>query len=114
MSPSQKLLSLDIVLATCAQYDITPTEIESHERPARIAWPRMVAIYLIRHHTGAIWREISALFHLQQSTAPHAFQSVRDRLTVDPEFAKQIAQLETTLNLKPSRGAGILPALASR
>jgi chromosomal replication initiator protein len=88
---------------TCEAFGITRDELLSPSREVRIAWPRQVAMFLAREHTGASLPSIGAEFGGRgHTTVLHACRRTSERIADDQALARRVAQLSTEL----SRGDG--------
>ena len=71
---------------TCEAFSISREELLSSGRSGRVAWPRQVAMYLAREHTGetlpAIGREFGGRNH---TTVMYACRRAGERIAADPE-----------------------------
>jgi chromosomal replication initiator protein len=80
--------------ATCELFGLTRDELLSESRSARVAWPRQVAMYLSREHTGqslpAIGRSFGGRNH---TTVMHACKRTAQRVAVDPEASETVRTL---------------------
>ena len=71
---------------TCEVFGITREELLCASRAARLAWPRQVAMYLAREHTGATLPAIGAGFGgRNHTTVLHACKRAGARIATDPE-----------------------------
>ena len=70
---------------TCDAFSISREELLSSGRSGRVAWPRQVAMYLAREHTGAtlpaIGREFGGRNH---TTVMYACRRAAERIAADP------------------------------
>ena len=84
----------EIQAATCKHFDLSPDELLSGARTARIAWPRQVAMYLARELTGAslpaIGREFGGRDH---TTVLHACRRTSARLQSDETSREAVEKL---------------------
>ncbi|HEY7829140.1 MAG TPA: chromosomal replication initiator protein DnaA [Solirubrobacteraceae bacterium] len=89
----------DIQLAACQQFGITPDELLSTSRAARVAWPRQVAMYLARELTSeslpAIGRHFGGRDH---TTVLHAWKRTNERISNDAASRAAVHKLLGTLN----------------
>jgi chromosomal replication initiator protein len=87
---------------TCEAFGITLEELVSHERTARVAWPRQVAMYLCREHTDqslpAIGRRFGGRNH---TTVLHACRRTTVRLTSDQDAYDAVHTLSARLRGAP-------------
>ncbi len=93
----------DIQQAACAQFGISPEELLSSSRAARVAWPRQVAMYVSRELTSeslpAIGRHFGGRDH---TTVLHAWRRTGERISNDPPSRAAVHKLLTSLNNSPS------------
>jgi len=84
----------DVQLATCEHFDLSPDELLSPARTARIAWPRQVAMYLARELTGeslpAIGRQFGGRDH---TTVLHAWRRTSARIADDRASREAVEKL---------------------
>jgi chromosomal replication initiator protein len=97
----------DIQRAACLQFGITPEEILSTSRAARVAWPRQVAMYLARELTSeslpAIGRHFGGRDH---TTVLHAWRRTSERISSDASCRAAVHNLLGTLrNPRDDRAA---------
>lgn len=84
---------------TCDAFGITREELLSASREARIAWPRQLAMYLARKHTGASLPSIGAEFGGRgHTTVLHACRRASQRMSSDAALARRVEQLSTRLS----------------
>jgi chromosomal replication initiator protein len=83
---------------TCETFAISREELLSSGRSGRIAWPRQVAMYLARQHTGetrpAIGRQFGGRNH---TTVIYACRKAGERIAADPEAQAVVLELERRL-----------------
>ena len=81
LSPNQNRQIADwIISSVCRCYQITEEEIKSPARPHRIAWPRQIAMWLVRRKCrGLTYPAIGEIFHRDHGTVIHAFETVAYR-----------------------------------
>jgi chromosomal replication initiator protein len=84
----------EIQAAVGAHFGLTPDELLSTTRSARIAWPRQVAMYLARELTGeslpAIGRHFGGRDH---TTVLHACRRATTRLAADDDARRAVEKL---------------------
>lgn len=84
---------------TCEAFGISREELLSSSREARVAWPRQVAMYLARKHTGASLPAIGAEFGGRgHTTVLHACRRTGERIAADVNLARRVEQLSTRLS----------------
>ena len=87
-----------IIGEVCRHYRLTPAELTSARRTARLSVPRQVAMFLCRRHTDAPLQAIGAeLGGRDHSTVVHALGAVERRLAADHELRSTVAALEARL-----------------
>ena len=83
---------------TCEAFSLSPDELLSSGRSARVSWPRQVAMYLAREHTGetlpAIGRQFGGRNH---TTVMYACRRAGERIASDPEAHAVVRALERRL-----------------
>jgi chromosomal replication initiator protein len=91
----------EIQAAACEQFGLSPTELLSASRTARIAWPRQVAMYLARELTDeslpAIGRRFGGRDH---TTVLHAWRRTKTRIAEDPSAREAVENLRRSLNIQ--------------
>jgi chromosomal replication initiator protein len=89
----------DIKAATCERFGISPEELVSHSRTARVAWARQVAMYLSRELTQeslpAIGREFGGRDH---TTVLHAWRRTQQRISTDTDRRTVVEELRELLS----------------
>ena len=78
-------------------YDIRLADMTSKKRPANIAWPRMVAMFLSRNMTGLSLPSIAEKFVRNHATVLHAVNSVKAKMDCDEDFKREIGIIEHKL-----------------
>jgi chromosomal replication initiator protein len=94
---------------TAEAFGLTRDELLSDSRVAAIAWPRQVAMYLAREHTGATLPAIGRSFGgRNHTTVLHACRRATQRLADDPEAFEIIRRLTDELRVREqgTRGTG--------
>jgi chromosomal replication initiator protein len=83
---------------TCEAFSISRDELLSSGRSGRVAWPRQVAMYLARRHTGetlpAIGRQFGGRNH---TTVMYACRKAGERIAGDPAAHAVVRDLERRL-----------------
>ncbi len=85
--------SLIIVQEVCNQFRLTPAEIFSKSRIARIALTRMTAIYLCRLITNSSFARIGDVFDRDHSTVLHAIRHIESMMMQRPMFQETIRSI---------------------
>lgn len=83
---------------TADAFGLTREELLSASRAARLAWPRQVAMYLAREHTGETLPAIGARFGgRNHTTVMHACRRAAERVATDPEALEVVRRLTDRL-----------------
>ncbi len=87
---------------TCEAFGLTFEELVSHDRTARVSWPRQVAMYLCREHTDqslpAIGKQFGGRNH---TTVMHACRRTSARLSSDQDAFEAVRSLSARLHSVP-------------
>lgn len=83
-----------IIEIVCERMNVTVAELESRRRPWRLVWPRFLAIYLIRRHTGMTTVRIGLIFKRCDSDITHACQAVEAELETSEPARALVAWFE--------------------
>ncbi len=83
---------------TCEAFALSRDELLSSGRSGRVAWPRQVAMYLAREHTGATLPAIGREFgERDHTTVMYACRKAGERIASDPAAKAAIKALEHRL-----------------
>jgi chromosomal replication initiator protein len=100
--------------ATAEAFGLTREELLSSSRAARLAWPRQVAMYLAREHTGETLPAIGARFAgRNHTTVMHACKRTAQRIAADPEafdFVRRLTDHLRTAGSGPDQPGPFSPA----
>jgi chromosomal replication initiator protein len=96
---SSRQVTIDTIQKAVAEYyDVRLADMTSRRRPASIAFPRQVAMYLSRSMTKGSLMEIGEAFGgRDHGTVIHACRKVSERLGLEPELKDAIARIEGIL-----------------
>ncbi len=84
---------------TAEAFGLSREELLSTSRAARLAWPRQVAMYLAREHTGETLPAIGARFAgRNHTTVLHACRRTAQRMAADPEAFDFVRRLTEQLH----------------
>jgi chromosomal replication initiator protein len=87
---------------TCEHFGVTLEEMLSRSRSPRLVWPRQVAMYLCREHTGASLPAIGRAFGgRDHTTVLSSCRRVRTQVAKDPAAAEAVTTLSISLQ-RPS------------
>lgn len=96
---NRRSVSIEAIQKRVAEvFDLRPSDMTSKKRPASIARPRQVAMYLARRLTKASLQEIGAAFGgRDHGTVLHACSAVADRIASDSTLKQKVDFLEREL-----------------
>ena len=96
--PNKGQLTCDTIVKTVANFfDVKVADLKSAKRGRTIAYPRQVAMFLCRRHTGSSYPEIgNALGGKDHTTALNAFNRISARLD-EPDVRRHVEELERRL-----------------
>lgn len=83
--------------AVADYYDIRIADMTSKRRPANIAMPRQVAMFLARKLTDLSLPAIAEHFNRNHATVIHAIDSIKDKQAGNQVFQREIALIERKL-----------------
>jgi chromosomal replication initiator protein len=88
-------ISVDAIQrAVAGHYELTPAQLKSAGRAARITWPRQLAIHLCRELTGSSLSEIGHAFGgRNHATVLHACKRVEERVSNDQQAVDELNEL---------------------
>ena len=79
----------------CTQYGIKMSDLESSKKNNSIAYPRQIAMYLMREMTDLSHQKIGKYFgDKHYSTVMHACDKIEDEIKLDPTLAQLIEKLK--------------------
>ncbi|MBV9392321.1 MAG: chromosomal replication initiator protein DnaA [Verrucomicrobia bacterium] len=96
---ARKIVTIDQIQRKVAEhFDVRLADMTSKRRPANIAFPRQVAMYLARRHTKASLNEIGDAFGgRDHGTVLHACKAVSQRMGKEDQLRQLISLLNTQL-----------------
>jgi chromosomal replication initiator protein len=96
---ARKTVTIDQIQRKVAEhFDVRLADMTSKRRPANIAFPRQVAMYLARRHTKASLNEIGDAFGgRDHGTVLHACKTVSGRMVKEDQVRQLIVLLDTQL-----------------
>jgi chromosomal replication initiator protein len=98
-SASRARTIAEIQAAACAHFGLSPDELISPARGARVAWPRQLAMYLSRELTDeslpAIGRQFGGRDH---TTVLHAWRRASARISADDACRESVEKLRQVLD----------------
>ena len=96
---AKKIVTIDQIQKKVAEhFDVRLADMTSKRRPANIAFPRQIAMYLARRHTKASLNEIGDAFGgRDHGTVLHAYKAVTERMKKEDQLRQLILMLDTQL-----------------
>src|SRR6266481_5162199 len=96
---AKKTVTIDQIQRKVAEhFDVRLADMTSKRRPANIAFPRQIAMYLARRHTKASLNEIGDAFGgRDHGTVLHACKTVKDRMTKEDQVRQLVFLLDSQL-----------------
>src|SRR5205823_10462291 len=96
---AKKTVTIDQIQKKVAEhFDVRLADMTSKRRPANIAFPRQVAMFLARRHTKASLNEIGDAFGgRDHGTVLHACKLVRKRMTEQDALRQTISFIDSSL-----------------
>src|SRR6202049_4654043 len=97
---AKKTVTIDQIQKKVAEhFDVRLADMTSKRRPANMAFPRQVAMYLARRHTKASLHEIGDAFGgRDHGTVLHACKTVSVRMKKEDQVRQSITMLDTQLD----------------
>ncbi len=96
---SKRTITLPYIVGIVAEhYTVTSTAIYSKNRTAKIAYPRHVAIYLIKNILSMSWVEIGKAFNRDHTTIMSSYNRVEKDIAEDSNIASTIDLLTKKIN----------------
>lgn len=87
-------ISIDIIQKVVADnYNISVSELKGKKKDKKFAFPRQIAIYIIREITEMAYTEIGDEFGKDHSTIMHAYKSIEEKLKIDSNLEAKIQLL---------------------
>mgnify|MGYP000865843256 CR=1 FL=1 len=86
-----------IILAVCIHFRVQPEELFGRSRPDRIAWPRQVAMVLMREDGLTLSQVGRRMGGRDHGTVIHAIEAVERRTSTDPQARMAVEQVRAEL-----------------
>src|SRR5208282_386335 len=77
----------------CQKFNVTFDRLTMKCRENAVAVPRQVVFYLARELSDIRLTELGRIFHKDHGTVLYGHRSVKERMTVDREFAETVERL---------------------
>jgi chromosomal replication initiator protein len=99
LEEARKSLTIETIQKCVAEhYDIRVADMTSRRRPANLAFPRQVAMYLARSLTAASLNEIGEVFGgKDHGTVLHAYRLIERKMKEDQGLRQKVAYLQQQL-----------------
>jgi chromosomal replication initiation ATPase DnaA len=85
-----------VATEVCQRFNLTFDRLTRRCRENAVVVPRQVVFYIARELSDIRLVDLSRVFHKDHSTVLYGHRSVKDRMTVDREFAEIVEQLMHT------------------
>ncbi len=100
----QQIITIEEIQRVVSDYyDIRMGDMTSNRRPAAIAFPRQVAMYLSRELTPQSLPSIGQAFGKNHATVLYAYKTVADKLKADAAFRQSMTVLQQRLSRREQR-----------
>jgi len=83
-----------IIARVAEHYHVRPADIRGNRRPANIAHPRQVAMFLTRRITNLSFPEIGREFNRDNSTVQHGCKKIEGDIKTNPNLRAELEMLE--------------------
>ncbi|CAB4881343.1 unannotated protein [freshwater metagenome] len=91
----------DVQRITCSAFGLTREDLLSPSRAGHISWPRQLAMYLARQHTGASLPAIGEQFGGRgHTTVLHACRRAAQRIAAEAQTAELVNSLSAQLSIE--------------
>jgi chromosomal replication initiator protein len=82
-----------VATEVCEKFNVTFDRLTMRCRESAVTVPRQVVFYIARELSDIRLTELGRIFHKDHGTVLSGHRSVKDRMTVDREFAETVGQL---------------------
>ncbi len=90
----RQLTPHSVIQAVASYYHITVDDLRSKGRRRTIAWPRQIAMYLLREETDLSYPQIGELLGgRDHSTVMHGYERVAEQLANDAQLRREMAEI---------------------
>lgn len=98
---SENIITIyDIKLATCKVFNISMEDLNGLTRKHKISYPRQLAMYLSRKHTGLSYPQIAKAFNrLDHTTIIHAYNKIDLDLNTHAYSRKWVDKIKKVLDI---------------
>ncbi len=96
--PATNLTLLEVLEGVCAYYNLNLEQMRGKQRDREIAWPRQVAMYLMRQETSASLLQIGAeLGGRDHTTIMHGWEKVQSEIASNDRVRREVAAVLASL-----------------
>ncbi len=96
--PATNLTLLEVLEGVCAYYNLNIEQMRGKQRDREIAWPRQVAMYLMRRETSASLLQIGAeLGGRDHTTIMHGWEKVQSEIDSNDRVRSEVAAVFESL-----------------
>ena len=93
-----------IIDTVTTHYNVRLSDLQSRRRHKSVTEPRQVCMYLARQRTRFSLEEIGGYFGgRDHTTVMHSIRTVQDRCDSDPDFARQVSQMDERIQAGKTR-----------
>ena len=98
---TRKATPENIIRIVCERYGITPKDFLSRRRNQEIAYPRKIAMYLVRELTDLSLSDIGKAFGgRDHTTVLHAWRTISEEMAQNPELRSMLADIRRQITEK--------------
>lgn len=91
----------DILEQVCRYYGVTPNDVKGKSRKREVVIPRQLSMYLAKKYTNMPISRIGKLIGSRDhSTVLHSIESIEESINSNKTFAKEVKEIEQSLNIK--------------
>ncbi|HHX38051.1 MAG TPA: chromosomal replication initiator protein DnaA [Clostridiaceae bacterium] len=94
-----KVTEQTIIDIVCNFYDITQEDIKSKRRNNEIAYPRQVAMYLLRHVLDLTYEQIAKIFGNHYSTVMHSCDKIETMLKTNEKTQEEVESIRNSISM---------------
>ncbi len=96
--PTKRLTAADVVKTICSYYDIKQSHLKSPTRTESLAFPRQVAMYLLRNELGLKYEEVAFILKRKDhTTVIHGENKISKMLMKDASFKLEVDKIVQAL-----------------
>ena len=100
-----------IIRIVCNLAQVSEIDLLGSRRERRLAWPRMIAYWLIREHTSLSWPQIAAVFNRDHTTVLQGARRIAELRETNAEVRKLLLLASERLCAPSAYPAGLTAGL---